>query len=133
MTIRKIVLSALAAIALTGATAFAQERSPLDPAGWGVVYDVPATRDVTLRADVPYFKDAGVTLTLDLYLPPGAKPSDRRPAVVFLNAIGDRPGDKTKHWEIYRTWPRLVAAHGLVGISMDADGARIQESLAGVF
>ncbi|HEY7547231.1 MAG TPA: tetratricopeptide repeat protein, partial [Blastocatellia bacterium] len=33
----------------------------------------------------------------------------------------------------YKSWPRLVAAHGLIGISMDADGARIQESLRGVF
>jgi tetratricopeptide (TPR) repeat protein len=132
MTIRTIALSAAAAAAMSGA-AFAQERSPLDPTGWGVVYDVPATRDVTLRADVPYMTGVDGALTLDLYMPPGAKAGERRPAVVFLNAIGDRPGDKTKRWEIYRTWPRLVAAHGLVGISMDADGSHIQESLAGVF
>jgi tetratricopeptide (TPR) repeat protein len=52
---------------------------------------------------------------------------------VFINAVGDRGDNKVKNWEIYKTWPRLVAAHGLVGVSMDADGARIQESLRGVF
>ena len=96
MSIHRIALSALVAVAMSGATAFAQERSPLDPTGWGVVYDVPATRDVTLRADVPYLTDARGALTLDVYVPPGAKAGERRPAVVFLNAIGDRPGDKTK-------------------------------------
>jgi tetratricopeptide (TPR) repeat protein len=135
--VRKTALAALVCAMLAAGAARAQdaprERSPLDPAYWGVVYDVPATRDVVLEADVPYLSDARGTLTLDVYRPPGSKAGERRPAVIFLNAIGDRPGDKVKRWEIYRTWPRLVAAHGMVGISMDADGSRIQESIAAVF
>jgi tetratricopeptide (TPR) repeat protein len=53
--------------------------------------------------------------------------------VLFINAIGDRGNNKIKDWGIYQSWPRLVAAHGLIGVSMEADGARIQESLRGVF
>lgn len=109
------------------------KRSPLDSSSWGVVYDIPATRDVTVQADVPYLRSERGALTVDMYLPPGLKSGEKRPAVVFLNAIGDRPGDKVKNWEIYKSWPRLVAAHGLVGISMDADGERVQESIRGVF
>src|SRR5215216_1613005 len=118
-------------VALSSATSVAQNRpteqpkSPLNPTTWGVVYDIPETDKVTLLPDVTYLRDDKGTQTLDIYLPPGHKASDRRPAVVFLNAIGDRPGDKVKRWEIYKSWPRLVAAHGIVGISMDADGARI--------
>ncbi len=118
------------------ATAQAQDhrvRSPLDPTSWGVVYDIPATKQVKLKADVPYLRDAKGALTLDLYLPPKLKAGEQRPAVVFLNVIGDRPDDKLKHWEIYRSWPRLVAAHELVGVSMEADGSRIQECLRAVF
>jgi Flp pilus assembly protein TadD/dienelactone hydrolase len=111
---------------------FAQNNqpSPLDGRLYGVVYDVPATKDVTVKENVPYLND----LKIDIYSPPGAKAGDKFPAVIFLNAIGDIPGQaKVKSWGIYRTFPRLVAAHGMVGISMEADGAKIQESLRGLF
>jgi tetratricopeptide (TPR) repeat protein len=110
-----------------------RERSPLDATRWGVIYDIPETKRVSVKPGVSYFKDANADLQMDIYMPPGAKTSDRLPAVIFLNAIGDAPGNKVKDWEIYKSWPRLVAAHGMVGISMDADGARIQESLKALF
>lgn len=107
-----------------------QPQSPLDGRLYGVVYDVPATKDVTVKENVPYLGD----LKIDIYSPPGAKTGEKRPAVIFLNAIGDAPGQaKVKSWGIYRSFPRLVAAHGMVGISMEADGARIQESLRALF
>ena len=106
-----------------------QSRSPIDPTNWGVVYDVPATKNVKLKADVPYSGN----LTIDVYSPPAAKAGDKFPAVIFLNAIGDAPGNKVKTWEIYKSFPRLIAAHGMVGISMDMDGARIQENLRALF
>ncbi len=111
---------------------FAQtnERSPLTPTLYGVVYDVPATKNVKIKPDVPYSGN----LTIDIYTPPDAKANEKLPAVIFLNAIGDAPNQpKVKSWEIYKSFPRLVAAHGMVGISMDADGTRIQESLQGLF
>ena len=108
---------------------FAQNNSPLDGRNWGVVYDVPATKDVKVKTDVPYSGN----LTIDVYSPPNAKPNDKFPAVIFLNAIGDMPDNKVKTWGIYRSYPRLVAAHNMVGISMDMDGARIQESLRALF
>ena len=107
--------------------------SPLRPTQWGVVYDVPATRLVKVRTDIPYLRDARSTLTVDIYSPPDIKAGEKRPAVVFINAVGDRGDNKVKNWEIYKSWPRLVAAHGLIGVSMDADGTRIQESVRGVF
>jgi len=112
-------------------SSFAQNnQSQLDGRLYGVVYDVPATKDVTVREDVPY---AG-SLKIDIYSPPGAKAGEKFPAVIFLNAIGDAPGQpKVKSWGIYRSFPRLVAAHGMVGISMEMDGARIQESLRALF
>jgi tetratricopeptide (TPR) repeat protein len=112
-------------------SSFAQNNpSPLDGRLYGVVYDVPATKDVKVKEDVPYAGD----LKIDIYSPPDAKTGEKRPAVIFLNAIGDAPGQpKVKTWGIYRSFPRLVAAHGMVGISMEADGARIQESLRGLF
>ena len=114
---------------------FAQStpKSPLDATIWGVVYDIPETKRVTVKSGVTYFKDAKSDLQIDIYLPAGAKSTDKLPAVIFLNAIGDSPDNKVKSWAIYSTWPRLIAAHGMVGISMDADGTRIQDSLRSLF
>lgn len=107
--------------------------SELNPTKWGVVLDSPAMKNVTVKKDVPYLKDDRGTLGIDIYSPAGSKASDKRPAVIFLNAIGDRTNDKVKNWGIYSSWPRLIAAHGMVGISMDADANRIQESLTKIF
>lgn len=106
-----------------------QARSPLDTRDWPVVYDIPETKNVNVEANVPY----SGTLTVDIYSPPDAKRSRPLPAVIFLNAIGDAPDNRVKTWGIYSSWPRLVAAHGMVGISMDADGTKIQDSLRGLF
>lgn len=110
-----------------------QARSPLDPTNWGVVYDIPETKRVGVKHGITYFKDASSDLQIDIYLPAGVKTTDKLPAVIFLNAIGDRPDSKVKSWAIYGSWPRLIAANGMIGISMDADGTRIQESLKALF
>ena len=107
-----------------------EQRSPFDAAHWGLVYDVPATKDVRVE-NVVYHRSGGRELTLDIYRLPGAQGA--LPGVVFLNAIGDRPTDRVKDWGIYATWPRLIGALGMAGISMDCDGEHVQESLAAVF
>ncbi|HEU5181742.1 MAG TPA: hypothetical protein VFW45_13210 [Candidatus Polarisedimenticolia bacterium] len=131
MMLAILLLAALEARAQGGAAP--APRSPLDARRWGVVYDVPATNKVKVREGVVYLGEGKDALTIDLYAPPGSRPGGKLPAVVFVNGIGDRPGDRLKRWEIYRTWPRLVAAHGLIGVSMDADAARIPDCLHGVF
>ena len=122
----------LALLALVAAPAgLAAQKSELDPTVYGVVYDLPASRQVVLRSDIPFAHVGTRDLRLDLYAPPGK--SGPRPAVVFINAVGDTPQDPVRRWAIYTSWPRLVAAHGLVGIAMDAERDRIQESLRGLF
>ncbi len=119
-------------LAVTSIAAFSQtarQPSKLEGTRWGVVYDIPDTKKVKVAKSVPY----SANLTVDIYSPPNAKPADKRPAVIFLNAIGDGPEGKVKDWGIYSSWPRLMAAEGMIGISMDADGEKIQESLASVF
>jgi tetratricopeptide (TPR) repeat protein len=123
-------------LVLFAGTAAAQpSRSQLDVTRFGVVLDHPDVPRVTVHENITYLTTAAGKQDLDIYLPPGLKSGETRPAVVFLNAIGDNPGapSKVKRWEIYRSWPRLIAAHGMVGISMDADPDRVQESLRGVF
>jgi tetratricopeptide (TPR) repeat protein len=91
-------------------------------------------KTVSVKQDIVYLKDAKGALHLDLYTPAGLKAGDKCPAIIFMNAIGDRPGArKIKSWGIYSSWPRLMAAHGYIGISMETDGARIQESIGALF
>jgi hypothetical protein len=114
---------------------FAQNsKSPLDMLGFGVILDDPGMKSVTVKQDVEYLKDAKGSLHIDIYSPPSVKQGEKRPAIIFLNAIGENPGNpKVKSWGIYSTWPRLMAAQGYIGISMESDGDRIQESLQGLF
>jgi tetratricopeptide (TPR) repeat protein len=128
-----LILVFLHVLPTTAAAQTNSPRSPLDSDAWGVVLDIPATRRVAVKPDVTYFTSPAGAQAIDIYSPTGVKKDARLPAVIFLNAIGDRPGDKVKRWEIYKTWPRLIAAHGMIGISMDADGERIQDSLRALF
>lgn len=130
---RSIIVIAFVCTNIVAQTATPSERSQLDPGVWGVIYDIPATKRVTVKRDITYFTSPAGAQNIDVYSPLDAKAGAKLPAVIFLNAIGDRPGDKVKNWGIYSSWPRLVAAHGMVGISMDADGERIQDSLKAVF
>jgi len=109
----------------------AQQPSPFEPANFGVVYELSAMARVRVEKNVTYLRSGARELQLDIALPPDAK--GPLPAVVFLNGIGDRLPDRVKEWGIYSSWPRLIAACGMAGVSMDCDGEHIPESLAGVF
>lgn len=114
---------------------FAQNNppSPLSPTYWGVVYDIPATKNVSVKKNVVFMKSGERNLAIDIYAPPKTKAGEKLPAVIFLNAIGDFSGNEVKEWAIYSSFPRLIAAHEMIGISMNADGNNIQETLKGLF
>lgn len=110
--------------------------SPLDGRNLGIVLDHPDVKKVVVKSDVTYLNDAKGTLKLDIYQPLQFSTNEKRPVVVFLNALGDDPNPaerKLKSWGVYQTWPQLMAAYGFIGISMESDRSRIQESLQGVF
>ncbi|MFN8346686.1 MAG: tetratricopeptide repeat protein [Spirosomataceae bacterium] len=131
---KTLFLSAFLLFGLQAAAQYSDTGSPLDGRNLGIVSDHPDMKKVVIKNDITYLSDAKGTLKLDVYLPPQLKPNEKRPVVVFLNAIGDHPRErKLKSWATYTTWPQLVAAHGYIGISMEADRERIQESLQGVF
>ncbi|HUR11881.1 MAG TPA: hypothetical protein VM012_10955 [Flavitalea sp.] len=126
-----------AALVLTVVQTIAQSTnttSQLDPLTFGVVLDDPGMKNVLVKKDITYLTNDKETLSLDLYTPPGLKANEKRPAIIFLNAIGERAGQrKVKSWGIYTSWPSLMAAQGYMGISMETDGNRIQESIQGLF
>jgi len=77
---------------------------------------------VEVRRDVPYKTIQGRELTLDLYYPPDHRAGTKTPTVVFINGVGDRPDSKLKDWGIYKSWGRLVAASGWIGVTFEAVG-----------
>ena len=107
------------------------QRSPFQSTDWGVVYDVPGTAEVRVEKNLTFQRAGARELQLDVYLPPRA--TGPLPAIVFANAVGDHLPDRVKEWGTYRTWPRLVAALGFAGVSMDCDGEHVPESLASAF
>lgn len=130
----KKTLYCLALLAVQASAQNTTPVSPMDAQQYGVVLEHPGMQHVVVKPDVRFLDDAKGKLHMDVYLPPGLKKQEKRPAIVFLNAIGDQAGErKVKSWGIYSSWPRLMAANGYIGISMEADGNRIQESLQGIF
>ena len=92
-----------------------------DPLGHVVnarlVYHLPGEERTSVMKNVPFKTTEGLTLHLDAYLPPDLKPTETRPAVIFVS--GDTPPEYmlgVKDWGIYVGWGRLVAASGLIGI-----------------
>jgi acetyl esterase/lipase len=84
-------------------------------------YELPGMRDALIRRGLTYrsVTDRGTTraLTMDVYRPAGAPP-ERRPALVFVHGglVAGQSGPPPTEWPTYRSWGRLAAAAGLVGV-----------------
>lgn len=118
------------ALLLAAPAALAAQASTFDATRYGIVYALPGSRDVRVHLDVPYLVVGRDTLSLDVYVPPGLRPGEVRGAVLFVNGIGDQRPDRVKRWRVYTSWPRVVAASGLIGISMDASRDSVHRSIA---
>src|SRR5262245_52640076 len=92
-------LSLIIATAMAQNSAQPRQRSQLDATNWAVVYDTPATKHVKVRNEVPYLG----ALAVDIYSPLDLKAGEKRPTVVFINAVGDRGENKVKSWAIYQS------------------------------
>lgn len=132
---RLLLPVALLSLAATNTQAQPQNQySKFDVRHWGVVLKHVDMEKVVVKEDVLYFKDEKASLHFDLYMPPAYQTKQLLPAVIFLNGIGEQAGQPAvKSWEIYRSWPRLMAAEGFIGIAMESDGNRVQESLHALF
>ncbi len=132
---RSRLLAPLAAAALVAAPAAAQSPSPYDVTTYSVVWTVPEAKGVPYSGvgtgapagvGTPGFP--GAPLVMDLAYPTGDA-SARWPAVVFVNGVGG----ELNEWEIYKSWARLIAAHGLVAITAESDPAKPAASVRALF
>jgi hypothetical protein len=74
-----------------------------------------------VRTDLPYQADADNALRMDVYLPPDLPAGARRSGVLFLHSGPSAPDLqlRPKDWGVYRSYGRLMAASGLVGITFN--------------
>lgn len=86
-----------------------------------LVYTVPMMEQAVVRADLLYHTDADDALRMDGYLPLYLPKDPRRPGVLFIHGgpiLSDLPL-RPKDWGVYRSYGRLMAASGLVGIAFN--------------
>jgi len=86
-----------------------------------IVYSVPGMDKVEARLDIIYKRDGPDEMKMDIYIPPGLAADARRPAVIFIHGgpLGKNPSPGAKDWGVYRSYGRLMAASGLVGVTFD--------------
>jgi len=119
------VVCAMPLAALLASTLSALPHSPRpehEVTSQEVVYELAGMDRIAVRTGIPYKKTDAEPLALDAYYPPNFREGSPRPAVVFINGVGDQPGDHLKDWRVYRSWARLMAASGFVAVTFDARG-----------
>jgi acetyl esterase/lipase len=86
-----------------------------------IVYSVPGMDKADAHLDIVYRRDGAEEMKTDIYVPPGLSTDARLPAVIFIHGgpLGKNPSPGAKDWGIYRSYGRLMAASGLVGVTFD--------------
>jgi acetyl esterase/lipase len=84
-----------------------------------VVYRLPGMEAVAVRRNLVYKTAGEVRLEMDVYAPPGLKPGERRPAVVFVHGGPVPPGTPTKGMGVFVSYGELAGASGFVGITFN--------------
>jgi len=81
-----------------------------------VVMTLPGMDAVTVLANQRYASASDANLLMDVYQPPGLKADERRPVVFFIHG-GAGSESRPKDWGIYKSWGRLAAASGFIGVT----------------
>ena len=120
-----LVLSAIPALAQP-------TDSPWSVTRIGLVYQAPAMANVAVTEGIEYQQVEGTPRTFDMYAPPGPATAPR-PAVIFVNGVGDVGDNPPRRWAIYRDWARAVATEGMVGINYGVTSDRLEAGLLDLF
>ena len=85
-----------------------------------IVYRVDSMRDVRVRRDIVYQRDAGAELKMNVYVPACVSGDDRVPAVFFVHG-GPIPAELTPptQWGFFVSYGEIAAASGLVGVTFN--------------
>lgn len=81
-----------------------------------LVYRLPGMDKVTVSPDLKYTATSNPVLLMDAYRSPNIGQGKRRPGVVFIHGSVP-PGTPAKNMGSLRSWGRLAAASGMIGIT----------------
>jgi acetyl esterase/lipase len=110
-------LLACLAVVMAFAPCAAQTRQAApDISKMPVVYRVPGMEAVTVKSDLKYTGAGAAPLLMDVYAPPRLAKGERRPAVLFIHGSVP-PGSRAKDMGVFKSWGRLAAASGMVGVT----------------
>jgi acetyl esterase/lipase len=86
-----------------------------------MVFKVPGIERVDQRADLVYRRVGDEELEMDVYAPPGLRPGETRPAVIFVHG-GPTPRTMPlppKEWGVFVGYGRSAAMAGLAGVTFN--------------
>lgn len=81
-----------------------------------VVYQLPGMDSVLVRSNLKYSNADNANLLMDVYSPPDLALGERR-SIVLCVAGGAGAQFKSKDWGFFRSWGRLIAAGGMIGVT----------------
>jgi len=110
------VLACLAAVIAFAPCASQTRPAAPDIASMPVVYRVPGMEAVAVKSNLKYTDAGAAHLLMDVYAPPRLRKGARLPAVLFIHGSVP-PGSRAKDMAVFRSWGRLAAASGMVGVT----------------
>lgn len=81
-----------------------------------VVYSLPGMDEVVVKSNLKYTDAGEPHLLMDVYAPPRLGKNERRPAVLFIHGSVP-PGSRAKDMGAFKSWGRLAAASGMIGVT----------------
>jgi acetyl esterase/lipase len=86
-----------------------------------LIYTIAGMDRVESRKDIVYKRSGGTVLKMDAYLPLGAEPGGKRPAVIFIHGgpIPESMPLAPKDWGTNVRYGKLAGASGYVGIAFN--------------
>jgi acetyl esterase/lipase len=90
-------------------------KTPAEMVLMPVVYRLPGMDTTRVVPNLTYSDVASPYLLMDVYLPADVEAA-RRPVVVLIHG-GGKPEYRAKDWGVFKSWGRLIAASGMVGVA----------------
>ncbi|MGH9591859.1 MAG: alpha/beta hydrolase, partial [Bryobacteraceae bacterium] len=81
-----------------------------------VVYRLPGMENVRVIENMNYSETQNPHLLMDAYVPAGLPAGVRPPVALLIHGAGSVEYN-AKNWGIFRSWGRLIAAAGMVGVT----------------
>ena len=97
-----------------------------------LVYDPPKMYKVVVETvQYPTMSDPPNTLPMDVFYPSDRRPSELLPAVIMVNGFPNSGKYKGRTLDLFQSWGRLIASHGLIAVAFDSQKASDLDAIVG--